>query len=92
MTASVPELAKRICSTDRHALDQQPGQPELLLGRLGEGRAPLELLDDGGVDGRVGVAVDQRGHVVEEVEPLDALDVGEQAARAGAGVDRVRLK
>ncbi len=41
--------------------------------------------------GGMGVAVDQRGHVVGEVDPLDALDIGDPAALAVIGVERVGL-
>ena len=42
-------------------------QVDFDLGGQGEGGAPLQLIGNRGNDGREGVAVDQRGHVVGEV-------------------------
>ena len=70
---------------------EQTGKVELRLRRFGKGRAALQLIDDGVVNYRVGMAVDQRGHVVEVVDALDALDVGQVAAVTGLGIYWVRL-
>ena len=73
-------------------VDQQLGQPNFRLDRLGEGRALPDLLGERPRDVGVGVAVDQGGHVVEEVKAFDALDIGDRGAGAGGGKDRVGRK
>ena len=54
-------------------------QSDLLLRRKREGRAVCDLASDGLNDVRLGVAVDQRGEVVQKIEaprPVDIDDVG----------------
>jgi hypothetical protein len=40
-----------------------------------KGATPSELLADGANDGRLGMTVDQRGHVIGEINPLDPFHV-----------------
>ena len=71
------------------AVYEEVGELDLGLGGHGEGGAHFQLLADGFDDGRVGVAVDEGGHVVDEVEALLALNVDELAAAGPADVDGV---
>ena len=71
-------------------LDEERGQLDLLGCRHRERGAAGEAACRRRGDGRVRVAVDQGGVVVEQVEPAVAIDVHDPAALAFRGVGRVR--
>ncbi len=64
---------------------------DLDLGGEREGGPPVKLLCDGLDDGRIGVAVDERRHVVGEIDPLDTLDVRDAAAGSVIHVEWMRF-
>ncbi len=64
-----------------------PGELDLHLGRHGERGAALQLRRHRLDDRRMGVAVDQRRHVVGEVDTLHAVDVDDAAAARPLGVE-----
>jgi hypothetical protein len=91
MIASVPELTKRIFSNASLRATIVLGESDLASVAIVNAVPLRELLGHRRDDRRGGVAVDQRGHVVGEVDAFDALDVGDAAALAMVGVERVRL-
>ena len=69
---------------------QPIGHLDLELGRPREARPPVQLRPHRVEHHRMGVAVDQRGVVVGQVDQLVAVDVPDPAARAPVGEERMR--
>lgn len=59
------------------------------LGTDRERRAALQLPGDRLDHRRMGVTVDQRGHIAAKVDAAHALDIGDDAAFAAHGIDRM---
>ena len=86
-------LGPRIRKTDlldaRDSLDQQLRQTDLALGRKRQRRAKDELPADCIDDARMRVTVNQRGVVVDEVEPGLTVNIGHARSLSGRDVGRV---
>ena len=71
------------------AIDQQLSQADLALGGEGYGRAHYKLLCDCLHDARMGVAVNQRGVVVDEIQAALTVHIGDRRSLRRGHVCRV---
>ncbi len=82
-----PDIFRRL-----YAITQQLGELDLNLGRVCVGCPQDQLLRHSLYDRRIGMAVDKRCKIVEQVEPRGAVNVGYICALAEFRVHRERLK
>ena len=88
-------LGAGVCKTHllhrRQARRQQFGEIDLGLRRQPERRSQRQLLRRRRHQRRMGVAMDQRGEIVDAVDIFVAVEIEHPAALAARGIDRVRL-
>ncbi len=80
ITFSVPELPKRIRSMDDTRFYEMFRKQHFLCTGLGPRRAALHLVTDRRQDAWMRMAVDERCHVVDEIEALDTVNVRQPAS------------
>ena len=89
IVASVPELVKRTRSKLGMRSTEDLGQADLVAAGGVVDDATVQLLPDGLDDGGGGVAEDEGGHGVDEVEAVDTVGVDDMAT--GGGLDEYRI-